>query len=105
PMPAGDYEVTLDHNGMSVLVRGEEKGATTFALTQSAEAGTTTEQPKLVFTRYGDRYFLSQIWPAGTPQGRVLPKSRMETELALATRKPGIVSLVAVATGSHKPVR
>jgi hypothetical protein len=35
----------------------------------------------LVFHRYGDEYFLSEIWPAGSSTGRGLPKSRAEREL------------------------
>ena len=104
-LPAGDYEVTLDQNRSVALVRGEAKDATTFVLTHPTEARKATEQTKLVFTRYGDRYFLSQIWPLGTAEGRMLPKSRMETELAQTTEKPGIVALVAAGTASHKPIR
>ena len=32
----------------------------------------------LVFHRYGDEYFLFEIWPAGASTGRTLPKSRDE---------------------------
>jgi len=37
---------------------------------------------KLVFSRYGDQYFLSQIWMAGNEAGYQLPKSRREVEVA-----------------------
>ena len=102
-LPAGDYEVMLDQNRSVVLVRGAAKGA--FALTQPTEAGKPAERTRLVFNRYGDRYFLSQIWPTGTAEGRVLSKSRMETELIQDMEKPGIVALVVAGTASHKPIR
>lgn len=35
----------------------------------------------LVFHRYGNEYFLAQIWPAGANTGRALPKSRGEKEV------------------------
>jgi hypothetical protein len=35
----------------------------------------------LVFHRYGDQYFLSQVWPAGASTGRQLAKSRSEREI------------------------
>ena len=35
----------------------------------------------LVFHRYGDEYFLSEVWPAGAATGREFPKSRAEREL------------------------
>src|SRR2546422_3486746 len=33
-----------------------------------------------IFNRYGNKYFLSQIWTAGSKSGRELPKSQRETE-------------------------
>ena len=47
-----------------------------------AAAQLTSEQSKLVFHRYGDRYFLAQIWMAGSNSGQELPKSPRETEAA-----------------------
>lgn len=35
----------------------------------------------LVFHRYGDQYFLYQVWPAGGSVGRALPKSRSERDV------------------------
>ena len=37
---------------------------------------------KLVFHRYGSQYFLAQIWTAGYEQGKELPKSSRESEVA-----------------------
>ena len=41
-----------------------------------------SEGTKLVFHRYGDRYFLAQIWVAGNNSGSELPKSPREVEVA-----------------------
>jgi hypothetical protein len=45
-----------------------------------------------VFNRYGDQYFLSQVWIAGSDTGRDLFQSRNERSLAkeskLAKSKP-----------------
>lgn len=35
----------------------------------------------LVFHRYGDQYYLAQVWPAGASTGRELPVSRGERDL------------------------
>jgi len=40
---------------------------------------TGPQEPKLVFHRYGNQYFLSQIWT--TSAIRNIPMSRMEREL------------------------
>jgi hypothetical protein len=40
-----------------------------------------TSKAKLVFHRYGDQYFLYQIWPAGATTGRQFLKSHSEREI------------------------
>ena len=49
----------------------------------------------LVFHRYGDEYFLSEIWPAGASTGRELPKSRAERELERDSQNKGIAAMRA----------
>ena len=49
---------------------------------------------RLIFNRYGDRYFLSQVWANGN-QGRELLPSSAERELIAKTRPPKAVALVA----------
>jgi hypothetical protein len=56
--------------------------AESLVLGHSCESSKTPERSKLVFHRYGDRYFLAQIWVAGYNSGRELPKSRQEVEVA-----------------------
>ena len=41
---------------------------------------TSNDKATLIFNRYGDEYFLSQVWPAGGSTGRLLPKSRAERD-------------------------
>jgi hypothetical protein len=45
-------------------------------------ANQTQEETKLVFHKYGDQYFLSQIWTPGGNTGRELLMPRFERELA-----------------------
>ena len=52
-------------------------------------------QGSLVFHRYGDDYFLSQIWPAGASTGRALPKSHAERELERNARENTIGAVKA----------
>jgi len=35
----------------------------------------------VLFLRYGNEYFLSEVWPKGGSVGRALPKTRVEREL------------------------
>jgi hypothetical protein len=50
----------------------------------------------LVFDRYGDKYFLRQIWTAGNTAGLECPKTRVERETQEANNKqrPGLTELV-----------
>jgi len=50
-----------------------------FAQTTANSFYTSQQEPKLVFHRYGNQYFLSQIWT--TSAIRNIPMSRMEREL------------------------
>jgi len=99
-MAAGTYDITIDQS--TVLVRGEENGLASFALAFWAHADKTQERAKLVFKRYGDRYFLSQIWYPGTNEGRELAVSKIERELARNSGKPEIVALLATVPKVHK---
>ena len=50
--------------------------------TMPVRANQTQEETKLVFHKYGDQYFLSQIWTPGGSTGRELLMPRLERELA-----------------------
>ena len=62
---------------------------------------------RTVFHRYGDHYFLVQVWPAGATTGRAIPKSRQELEierhgLARTVRDgSNSVEIVSVAVASN----
>ena len=102
-MAAGIYDLTFDQG--TLLIRGEENGSASFVLTFSAYADKTQERAKLVFKRYGDRYFLSQVWYPGTNQGRELKVSKIERELAMNSAKPEIVTLLAAVPKAQKAAR
>jgi hypothetical protein len=51
--------------------------------------------PALRFNRYGDRYFLSQVW-TGTDQGQELARSQAEREqIAVSPIQRSVVTLTA----------
>jgi hypothetical protein len=102
-MAAGTYDITTGQS--TVLVRGEDNGSAIFTLAFSAYTDKTPERAKLVFKRYGDRYFLSQVWYPGTNQGRELKVSKVERELAMNSAKPEIVTLLAAVPKAQKAAR
>ena len=101
-LPAGTYHVSQAVASHGVLLISNQKpdhGAT-FVQTISSEKGRTQTETRLIFNRYGDRYFLSQVWTAGRISGYMIPKSSQERELArelaaMGTRGLEVVSIVA----------
>ncbi len=86
-LPAGEYRVQkLDRNLAVVLIRCSDANASAMVLSNAAQAKEIQTQSKLVFNRYGNRYFLSQVWAAGSIRGRQLLKSSREKEISQLTR-------------------
>ena len=51
-------------------------------LANNVELPNASRQTKVVFHRYGNRYFLSQLWIEGSNLGRELRVGRQEQEVA-----------------------
>jgi hypothetical protein len=82
-LQAGEYQlVSSGIDGSVLLIRDADGHGRGFILTNSAESGRPCDQTKLVFLRYGDQYFLSEIWREGDTSGHQVPKSRRQTEMA-----------------------
>lgn len=83
-LPSGEYTVQgLGLGGNAISIRKLDQTAKSLTLAIRCESTKVPEQSKLVFHRYGDRYFLAKIWMAGNSSGREIPKSRRETEVAM----------------------
>jgi hypothetical protein len=67
-------------------------------LAQRGEARVAGKSTRLVFHRYGDRYYLRQVWFNGT-SGYGVRETREERALAARARElalaPGVVTVVA----------
>ena len=97
-LPAGEYRVQkVAYDSSVLLIQRTDQGPATVAMSFAAMANSKQAQSKLVFHRCGNRYFLSQIWTAGSARGRELPKSPQEKEQALATHNamPEQITIVA----------
>jgi len=82
-LPAGAYTIqSLTSDGRVLSIRDSDMKAQGMVLAIPCESLNDVKQTKLVFHRYGDRYFLTQIWVAGRNSGHQIPKSRRETEMA-----------------------
>lgn len=83
-LTAGEYTLVSGIAGgpATILLRGNANRSGAFLLTNVDRWGEPEEpQAQLVFHRYGDRYFLAELWTADGEGRRVL-MSKEERELA-----------------------
>ena len=95
---AGHYSIdrASQANGDLVLqISGRENHSTVFPITSPVETFTARDKSVLVFHRYGDEYFLAQVWRAGATTGRAFTKSHRERQLEqeqhVATNKNAVM--------------
>lgn len=83
-LPAGKYWVSRaqqSQGDMILQIRSTKGNANVIRLTIPVNTLYPTRDASLVFHRYGDEYFLSEVWPKGGSVGRELVKSRAERAL------------------------
>ena len=97
-LPAGKYTITVlnPSSDRKILQIRSTKGSSATVLT-SAETGNISDDAKLVFQRYGDRYFFAQVQMAGDSTSFAAVKSNTERaeRLALGKRKQSVIVIVA----------
>lgn len=84
-LPAGDYTVRVESGTATKIIRirnADGKYLFTTGFSMPTRSRELSAQGKLVFNRYGDQYFLSQVWQPGVSNGQALPRSGAEREVA-----------------------
>ena len=96
-LPAGEYRVQKPaNNSPALLIQRTDASAAAIVMSIAVAANSRPTQTKLVFHRYGNQYFLSQVWRVGGSRGRELLKSAKEKEQAIArSEAPDQVTIVA----------
>jgi len=110
-LPAGEYKFVRQGDGTKLILMRNlnyKSGATVFNSNQVvAKASANAETPKLVFHRYGNTYFLSQLWGGfGERSGAQLQRSKAEQTVAhqmAALRKPDTVQVAL--NSSHRAMK
>jgi hypothetical protein len=99
-MPAGTYTIEQRDSGASqpavMAVVNQTRTQKALFLVRPEPANDFPDQPKLVFIRIRDRYFLSQVWTTDSTQGLQVINSRVERELIArvpAEERQGVVVL------------
>ncbi len=105
-LKAGKYYVgrlsTINTTGTLIIRSDDAKDAVNFNVNGVTDK--SDQEPRLVFRRYGNQYFLAQIFDGESNQGFGLMKSKTEREVAkkndtitLNNGKPELVTIVAQA--------
>ena len=98
-LPAGDYRVRRSFVGTNSVMRIENRkdSVSMFLTTHPVQSNTIQDGSKLVFIKYGEQLFLSQVWSAGRGTGEELNKTKSERglqqEIARRRAKPETVSV------------
>ena len=80
-LPTGEYifsRVSAVSGDELMSVSSVDASAHLFESTYAAQVLTPKNKSTLVFHKYGDQYFLEQIWSGGEQEGTQLPESRGE---------------------------
>ena len=97
-LPAGNYEIRRVTDAPDTLELYNRPGHQTVVFeTEPVQSKMLNQKGELVFHRYGNDYFLSEIWTSSESIGRELRPShaerRLEREMAKANSKPETVAL------------
>lgn len=98
-LPAGRYTVTRHADGL-IRIYGEYGSNQSMFLCVHSVESSGNKGPRLTFRRYGDSYFLAQVWSTGW--GKEFPESKAEKEfLSQSRRGARSAGEVAVVRGNH----
>jgi len=102
-LPAGEYTFEPNRRDFDKVWLVQSRDGRTSALftTMLLRASETQEKAKLVFHKYGDQYFLSQIWTPGDTTGRELFTPRLELEMAKNAVESRTIVLASGSAARH----
>ena len=91
-LPSGNYTIQALNASSGVVIRSKDTQNSTVRLTNPIEPKRNNTQARLIFHRYGQRYFLSEVWSGGDNVGRRLLRSQQERSIerelaAISSRK------------------
>ncbi len=81
-LEAGEYTFESDMIPGLLVVKAERGKESVVVKGLPITSTASPERNRLVFNRYGDQYFLSEVWPPGSASGRQVPPCNQERDLA-----------------------
>ncbi len=96
-MPAGTYRILVEHGWLQI--RSADRKTAAMVLTLPVGGKTVEGSGQVVFNRYGDRYFLGQVWLPELEYGRQTLESREEKEMEKQAKLEAVVVKLNGQTG------
>lgn len=93
--PAGEYLVTSVIPERTLRISSAAGNLAAFVTVEPLYAQRPSASNHLVFNRYGNSYFLEEVWIAGVDVARSLAKGKWEMEVASNQRKPDSATVLA----------
>jgi hypothetical protein len=90
-LPAGMYRIDRQSGNLLRLAGPDRAGG--YVMTHDAIKTHAPDHGTIVFDRYGDKYFLRQIWTEGNSTGLECPKSRAEKAALVAQNEQAVTSV------------
>jgi len=94
-LPAGQYEIAPTTSQRVLRIRHADGRGVALVSPLFSTGQNSKDEMKLVFHRYGNRYFLSQVWGIVPCSMSELAISKAEKEAATISAKAGSTTLVA----------
>jgi hypothetical protein len=95
-LPAGEYLVFTVTPERSIRIVSTDGKHSAIVNTLPNYASLPSENSRLVFHRYGNEYFLEQVWTAGDELVRSPLPSKRATEVASSGERPQTFTVVAL---------
>jgi hypothetical protein len=101
-LPAGTYRIDLSTEHV-ITLRGMTSHAAGIAMTFPEQRSKPVTVGKVVFQRYGDHYYIREVWVAGSNEGRKCVMSHEEKrEKQLLVAKNSVPSNVEIAMNTGR---
>ena len=98
-LPAGTYQVSYNATKTAILIRSQDDRFHAFTATLLADPSVSDSE--VVFTKYGNQYFLHEVLCSDAAMNVEIPKSRLEKQARIQEAQlPHSETVVALSTGA-----
>jgi hypothetical protein len=94
-LPAGQYHVYHPGDPYLVTIEKDDGRARAMVYVHPSTIDSSESNTKLVFNKYGDQYFLSQVWTEPDTEVHQCFKCQMEKTLMAQSPRPQLVIVAA----------